>query len=98
MLWNGLSFRCPSVNLSVKQIEIMDFRLSWTKLTKVKVRKNTDIQQESISLALQGNDILGAAKTGSSKTLAFLIPLLETLYSNKWSSWFGLGALIVSPT
>jgi len=58
----------------------------------------TDIQRESIALALEGNDILGAAKTGSGKTLAFLIPLLERLYRNKWSSWFGLGALVISPT
>ena len=57
-----------------------------------------DIQRESIALALEGNDILGAAKTGSGKTLAFLIPLLERLYRNKWSSWFGLGALVISPT
>ena len=34
----------------------------------------TDIQRQSIGLALRGNDIL-AAKTGSGKTLAFLIPV-----------------------
>lgn len=35
----------------------------------------TDIQRESISLALRGLDVLGAAMTGSGKTLAFLIPV-----------------------
>lgn len=35
----------------------------------------TDIQRQSIGLALRGNDILGAAKTGSGKTLEFLIPV-----------------------
>ena len=39
----------------------------------------TDIQAKAIPLALQGCDILGAAKTGSGKTLSFLIPVLENL-------------------
>lgn len=31
-------------------------------------------------LALQGKDVLGAARTGSGKTLIFLIPVLEAFY------------------
>lgn len=58
----------------------------------------TDIQQKTISLALQGTDILGAAKTGSGKTLAFLVPVLENLYRRRWTNLDGLGALIISPT
>ncbi|CAN6673306.1 ATP-dependent RNA helicase Hca4p [Trichomonascus vanleenenianus] len=58
----------------------------------------TDIQVKSIVPALQGHDILGAARTGSGKTLAFLIPVLEFLYRQTWTSMDGLGALVISPT
>ncbi|CAF3168463.1 unnamed protein product [Rotaria socialis] len=37
----------------------------------------TDIQREAIGVVLQGHDILGAAMTGSGKTLSFLIPDLK---------------------
>ena len=36
----------------------------------------TDIQKAAIPLALTGKDVLGAAKTGSGKTIAFLVPVL----------------------
>lgn len=59
----------------------------------------TDIQRKAIPLALKGHDILGAAKTGSGKTLSFLIPVLENLYRLQHiGADAGLGALILSPT
>jgi ATP-dependent RNA helicase DDX10/DBP4 len=59
----------------------------------------TDVQSRAIPLALQGHDILGAAKTGSGKTLSFLIPVLENLYRLQHvGADAGLGALILSPT
>ena len=59
----------------------------------------TDIQTKAIPLALQGQDILGAAKTGSGKTLGFLIPVLENLYRSQCiGPDAGLGAMIISPT
>ncbi|MCJ1311987.1 ATP-dependent RNA helicase dbp4 [Agyrium rufum] len=58
----------------------------------------TEIQKQAIPLALKGSDILGAAKTGSGKTLSFLIPVLENLYRKRWTEFDGLGALILSPT
>ncbi len=59
----------------------------------------TQIQAKAIPLALQGHDILGAAKTGSGKTLSFIIPVLENLYRLQHiGSDAGLGALILSPT
>lgn len=67
-------------------------------LEKFNFSELTPIQKASIPLALAGNDILGAAKTGSGKTIAFLIPCLEILYKNMWSADDGLGALIISPT
>ena len=48
---------------------------------------------------MQGHDILGAAKTGSGKTLSFIIPVLENLYRLQHiGADAGLGALILSPT
>ena len=41
--------------------------------------KPTDIQSRTIPLALQGRDICGSAVTGSGKTAAFVIPILERL-------------------
>ncbi|KAJ8945685.1 hypothetical protein NQ318_012404 [Aromia moschata] len=60
--------------------------------------KPTQIQKETIGLALQGKDILGAAQTGSGKTLAFLIPIVEKLYCKQWTKLDGLGALVITPT
>ncbi|KAF2131416.1 DEAD-domain-containing protein [Dothidotthia symphoricarpi CBS 119687] len=59
----------------------------------------TDVQAKAIPLALKGHDILGAAKTGSGKTLSFLIPVLENLYRLQHvGTDAGLGALILAPT
>jgi ATP-dependent RNA helicase DDX10/DBP4 len=60
--------------------------------------KLTTIQASGIPTSLKGTDILGAAKTGSGKTLTFLVPVLENLYRKRWTEYDGLGALILSPT
>lgn len=58
----------------------------------------TSIQAGSIFHALAGRDILASAKTGSGKTLAFLVPVLERLFREGWSTHDGVGAIILSPT
>jgi len=62
--------------------------------------KATPIQEQSIPLLLQGDDLLGCAQTGTGKTAAFAIPILQNLYlSNK--SIKGrrkIKALVVTPT
>lgn len=58
----------------------------------------TEIQRCAIPHALAGRDILGASKTGSGKTLSYLVPLIETLYVDKWSPMDGLGAIVLLPT
>lgn len=43
---------------------------------------------------LSGRDVLGCAKTGTGKTLAFALPILQTLAKDP----FGIFALILTPT
>jgi len=38
------------------------------------------------------------ARTGSGKTLSYLIPIVERLYKERWSPMDGLGALVLVPT
>lgn len=54
----------------------------------------TKIQLQAIPLALQGRDIIGLAETGSGKTGAFVLPILNALL-NKPQRHF---ALILTPT
>ncbi len=62
-------------------------------IKKLKLIKPTPIQKISIPLALEGNDILGTAQTGTGKTYAFGIPLINHLTLNKDSY-----AIILAPT
>ena len=41
----------------------------------------TPIQEKSIPILLQGKDLLGCAQTGTGKTAAFSIPILQKLYN-----------------
>jgi ATP-dependent RNA helicase RhlE len=49
------------------------------KLAAAQFTNLTPIQQRTILPALEGRDVIGTAHTGTGKTLAFLIPLIETL-------------------
>ena len=53
----------------------------------------TPIQSQSISISLKGKDVLGTAQTGTGKTLAFTIPMLNKLLKDKQAM-----ALIICPT
>lgn len=57
----------------------------------------TPIQQQAVPLILEGRDIFGSAQTGTGKTAAFALPLLQ-LISEKTHKEKGVKALILAPT
>lgn len=57
----------------------------------------TPIQQQAIPLVLQRKDLLGCAQTGTGKTAAFAIPILQQLYEQK-PLQPGIKVLILTPT
>ncbi|KAI9643804.1 ATP-dependent RNA helicase [Ciborinia camelliae] len=64
----------------------------------MKFETMTEIQRRGIPPLLAGRDVLGAAKTGSGKTLSFLIPAIEMLHSLRFKPRNGTGVIVVSPT
>jgi ATP-dependent RNA helicase RhlE len=56
----------------------------------------TPIQEQAIPIILDGKDIFGSAETGSGKTAAFAIPILQILASKPKER--GIKALILAPT
>ncbi|XP_003384552.1 PREDICTED: probable ATP-dependent RNA helicase DDX47 isoform X1 [Amphimedon queenslandica] len=54
----------------------------------------TDIQREAIPVALEGRDVIGLAETGSGKTGAFSLPILQSLLDTPTR----LFALVLTPT
>ena len=56
----------------------------------------TPIQRKTIPLVLDGQDAVGMARTGSGKTAAFVVPMIEKLKSH--SAKVGARALILSPS
>lgn len=68
-------------------------------LTALNLTTPTPIQARAIPLALLGRDILGSAVTGSGKTAAFLIPILERLtYRDRGKGGQACRVLILCPT
>ncbi len=55
----------------------------------------TPIQQQSIPPILLGHDVMGLAQTGTGKTAAFVLPILQKMLSNPQA---GIRALIIAPT
>ena len=65
------------------------------KLAAAQFTNLTPIQQRTIPPALEGRDVIGTAQTGTGKTLAFLIPLIEALDRESTRSTV---ALVLLPT
>ena len=62
-------------------------------------KKPTDIQFKSIPSILKGEDVLAIAQTGTGKTLAFAIPVIDRIHSFKSSKRaVGIKCLVMVPT
>jgi len=60
--------------------------------------KPTPVQEACIPLILEGRDILASAQTGTGKTAAFAIPVLQNLLEKKKKKQEGIRALVITPT
>ena len=58
----------------------------------------TEIQSQVIPAAIQGRDIIGCAKTGTGKTAAFVLPILNRLSHEHAAKNKNIKALILTPT
>jgi len=63
-------------------------------LDKKGFERPTEIQDRTLNALMQGKDLLGIAQTGTGKTGAFLVPIIEHLLHNREKSY----ALVVVPT
>jgi len=61
-------------------------------LERIKFKTPTPIQYKAIPLAIEGKDVIGIAQTGTGKTHAFAIPMVQRLAQRK-----GVG-LVLAPT
>src|SRR5660397_165457 len=59
----------------------------------------TPIQTEAIPVVLNGTDLIGCAQTGTGKTAAFAVPILQILHNSKtFDKKKRIRSLIVTPT
>lgn len=58
----------------------------------------TPIQEQAIPAVLEGRDVLGAAKTGTGKTAAFALPMIDLLSKGNAASANCARALVLTPT
>jgi ATP-dependent RNA helicase RhlE len=84
-------------------MEFKDLKLN-KPLVKTLIEKGyevpTLVQEKTIPLVLQGKDVITSAQTGTGKTAAFALPILQMLFDKQDPSKKGrkVRALIVSPT
>ena len=83
--------------MTFKELSIVEPILK--ALNKKGYKNPTLIQEKAIPLALLGKDILGIAQTGTGKTAAFTIPIIQQLIKkNSNSNKKTINALIFTPT
>ena len=69
-------------------------------LEKLGFRRPTDIQFKSIPNIIKGEDLLAVAQTGTGKTAAFAIPIINKVYQQKLRARrkTGVKCLVLAPT
>ena len=74
-----LSFH--GLGIAPKVLEVLD---------RIKFKVPTPIQHKAIPSGIEGKDVMGVAQTGTGKTLAFAIPMVQRLAQGK-----GIGLILV---
>ncbi len=77
---------------SFKSLGVSDILIE--KLNKLGIKEPTPIQEQSLPVAFRGNDLIARAQTGTGKTLAFLLPLLQRVHTDVHQEQ----VLIIAPT
>ncbi|RJE20220.1 RNA helicase [Aspergillus sclerotialis] len=85
---------------------LVDPQIVNTITRKMKISTMTDVQSMTLRETLKGDDVLAQAKTGTGKTLAFLIPILQNIMNNqpigrhtrRRGRENGISAIVISPT
>ncbi len=94
MEFNGSA---PKTNMPFQALNIIEPILKAVK--EEGYTTPTPIQAQSIPTVLQGTDLLGSAQTGTGKTAAFAIPILQLLSANKtYGNKRKVRSLVVTPT
>lgn len=75
-----------------KQLRLKEFLIEG--LNKMGISEPTPIQEKAIPAILAGRDVIGRSQTGTGKTLAYLLPILQQIDLSKQD----LQALVVVPT
>ena len=100
---DGLSLQPPAATVpSVAQFTLTDSSFEslgvspWLvhSLNSMAITNPTEIQRSCIPEILRGRDCIGGSKTGTGKTVAFAVPILQ-----KWAEDpFGIHAVVLTPT
>ena len=89
---DGPSFR--EMGLDDRLLEAAAVKLAW--------REPTDIQKRAIPLIMEGRDLMARGRTGSGKTGAFVIPIIQKILDCKrlgtGSNQQCVRALVMAPT
>ncbi|CUA67268.1 ATP-dependent RNA helicase MSS116, mitochondrial [Rhizoctonia solani] len=93
----------PAYKANFSTVKFEDFaqngQISKDQLENIPFEYATEVQAKTLGHILAGKDVLARAKTGTGKTLAFLIPAIETLRRVGQLSARGVASvLIISPT
>jgi ATP-dependent RNA helicase RhlE len=95
---NHVPLRHITKNMTFTELQVIPQILK--ALTAKGYTNPTPIQEQSIPILLKKNDLLGCAQTGTGKTAAFAIPIIQNLHLDK-SNTRGqrkIKALVVTPT
>lgn len=94
--FNGINSTSPIFDDHVVKNKFSDFPLDWKLAKNIESRgypAPTPIQDQAIPKIMSGIDVVGVANTGTGKTAAFLIPLINKVILNRHSR-----VLIITPT